>query len=184
MDAQKFLRIKLAFDGGQRLPNHTGSFAGVKMNVFVIRFYPINLPGVKKGDTTIRANNDAIQVFLLGPDTFEKRSYLEAFVFFVLRMEAFFRILERGLEPDLIERLKQVVQRMKLEGSDRVGFVGRRKNNLRQMIEFDCVEHREPIHFRHLDVEEHKIGLFLPDRGDSFGAVSTFGYYLHLGILL
>src|SRR2546423_2086041 len=134
MDAQKFPGIKLAFDGGQRLPNHPGSFASVKMNVFVIRFYPINLPGVKKGDATIRANNDAIQVFLLGPDTFEKRSYLEALVFFALRMEAFFRILERGLEPDLIERLEQVIERMKLEGPDRIRFIGCRKNDFRQVI--------------------------------------------------
>src|SRR5436190_20306920 len=119
MDASEFLRIKLAFDCGQRLPHHLCAFSGVKMNVFVIRFYPINLPGVKKGDATIRANNDAIQVFVLGPDTFEKCSYLEALVFFVLRMEAFFRILKRGLETDLIERLKQVIQRMKLEGPDR-----------------------------------------------------------------
>src|SRR5438046_9456681 len=106
MDAEEFLGIKLSFDGGQRLPNHSGTFAGVKMNVFVIRFYPINLPGVKKGDATIRANNDAIQVFLLGPDTFEKRSYLEALVFFSLRMEAFFRILDRGLSRDLIAGLE------------------------------------------------------------------------------
>src|SRR2546423_4422101 len=183
MDAEKFLRVKLAFDGSQRLTNHPGAFPGVKMNVFVIGFYPIDFAGLKKGDTSIRANNDAIQVFLLSPDAFEERSYLQAFVFFVLRMEAFFGILERGLEPNLVERFEQVIERMKLEGPDRVRFIGCRKNNFRQVIEPDRVQNRKPIHFRHLDVEKDKVRLFLPDRRDGFSAVTAFGDDLDFGIL-
>ena len=65
--------------------------------------------------------------------------------------------LERRLEPLVVERLQQVVQRMRLEGTQRKLVVGRDEDDDRHTTDADRLKHVETIDLRHLDVEEEQI---------------------------
>src|SRR5205085_7933374 len=104
MDPDKFSRIQLFLHRAQSLADHPRSFAGVKMNVFIVRLEPVDFPGLKKSDPSVGANDNAIQILLLGANAIEQRAYLELFLFMMLGMETFLGVFQRGLEPHLVER--------------------------------------------------------------------------------
>src|ERR1700716_3604938 len=73
---------------------------------------------------------------------------------------------------------------MKLESSNRVRLIGRRKDDLRQMLQPESFKDLEPVHLRHLDIEENYIGPLFLDRREGLLAVAAFTYDLDLGVLL
>src|SRR6266404_4768280 len=72
---------------------------------------------------------------------------------------------------------------MKLESANRVRLIGRRKDDLRQMLESECFEDFEPIHLRHLNVEKDNVWFLFPDQRDGFRAVAAFAYDFDLVVL-
>src|ERR1700682_4914432 len=103
MDPHKFSGIELCFHGTQSLPHHSRAFAGMEMNVFVVRFYPVDLARVEESNPAVCFDNDTIQVRRLGFDRFKKRPYLQAPVSELLRMDALFYMFERRLQPHLVK---------------------------------------------------------------------------------
>src|SRR2546423_2841241 len=174
MNPKKFFRIELTFHRAQSLAHHPRAFSSMEMDVFGIRLQPINLACMQERDSPIRADDDAIEILSLGAYAFEERPYLEMLLLVLLRINTFLRVPQGRLETHLIEWFEKIVERMKLEGADGIGFVSRGEDNFRQMIELHRVEHREPIHLRHLNVEENKVRFFFADHGRRFSAVAAF----------
>src|SRR5438105_15417725 len=52
------------------------------------------------------------------------------------------------------------------------------------MLELECFEDREPIHLRHLDVEEYYVRFLFLDHRDGLSAIAALAYDVDFGILL
>ena len=70
-------------------------------------------------------------------------------------------------EPVLIDRLHQIVDRLRVEGAERMFAERSDENEQRKLDVHQALDHREAVEPRHLDVEEDEVGLVrldLPDR--------------------
>jgi hypothetical protein len=77
-------------------------------------------------------------------------------------------------EAPVAEGFEQVVQGVDLEGTQRELVVGGDEDHVWHAVRPDRTEHFEPIHHRHLDVQEQEIGLDLLDPDDlNFGIPLT-----------
>src|SRR6266550_2818629 len=83
----------------------------------------------------------------------------------LIQLYHFPRAAERLLEPLVVERLDQVIDRGEIESRDGV-IVRRREDDRRHVVGADLSYDFQPSLPGHLDVEEHDIGLQLADRGD------------------
>ena len=86
--------------------------------------------------------------------------------------------LERALEALAVERLQQVVERLDLEGAQRVLIVGGHEHDRRHALGADRLNHLEAVELRHVHVEEHEIGRLGEDGLDGFDAVPGFADHL------
>src|SRR5262245_40320344 len=93
---------------------------------------------------------------------------------------AFARIRSRA-RPEAVRghRLQQVVDRVHLEGLERVLVEGGDEDD--RLLPPDQLEHLEPRELRHLDVEEHEVGLQLRDRLHRLEAVAALPHELDPG---
>ena len=82
----------------------------------------------------------------------------------------------------LIERLEQVVDRIDLEGLDRVLVVGRGEDDLgqRDFLVEQLLDDAEAVEAGHLHVEEDEVGAAVLDQADGFEPVLTLGYDVDL----
>ena len=81
----------------------------------------------------------------------------------------------------MVNGLEQVVEGAKLERRNRVVIERRDKNHRRHLVGSHFGNHVEAVELRHLDVEEHQIGLIGSNRRDGFQAVLAFTYNLDIG---
>ncbi len=79
--------------------------------------------------------------------------------------------------------LEQIVDRVDLEGADRVLVVRRDEYDRRHPVRPDFVHHGEPVHLRHLHVQKHQVRLPLADALDGLAAVLRFLNGSDLGIV-
>ena len=84
------------------------------------------------------------------------------------------RVLQRLLETIAAERLQQVVDRVHLEGLQRVLVVGGDEHDRRHPIGADLLDDAKAVAHRHLHVEEHQIGMLMLNRADRLLAVGAF----------
>ena len=89
--------------------------------------------------------------------------------------------VQGGLEAHVIDRLEQVVDGARLEGLDGVLVVGGDEHQHRQGFLRQVRQHLEAGHARHLDVEEHQVGLVLLDGGERLAAVGALRDDLEVG---
>ena len=75
------------------------------------------------------------------------------------------------------ERLQQIVDRLHLEGADRVLVVGGREHDVRRRPR-ERLQHLEAVHARHLHVEEDEVGLPLLDHLQRLDAVGRLADHL------
>ena len=85
------------------------------------------------------------------------------------------------LEAHVIDGLEQVVDGARLEGLDGVLVIGGYEHQHRQRLLRQVREHLEPGHARHLDVQEHQVGLVLLDGGHRLAAVGALRDDLEVG---
>ena len=67
------------------------------------------------------------------------------------------RAARRLIEPRVVERLEQVVDRRELERAQRVAIVGGHEDDRRHPLGADRAHHVEPGELGHLVVEQHEI---------------------------
>ena len=103
----------------------------------------------------------------LGQHLLQRRRLLDA----ALLGEAAADALERVGEPRLVHRLHQIVDRVRLEGAQRMVRISGDEDEQRRLHLHQALDHREAVEARHLDVEEDEIGLVGLDRADRLAAV-------------
>jgi hypothetical protein len=73
---------------------------------------------------------------------------------------------------------------MKLKRSNGILLISSRKYDFRQPFNPDRFKHGEPIHLRHLHIEENNIRTFFPNHRYGFFAVTAFADNLEITIVL
>ena len=72
---------------------------------------------------------------------------------------------------------------MDVEGLQRVLVVGGDEDYHRRNLAIEGLQHTEPVHDRHLHVQEEQIGTVGTDRRHRFAAVAGLGDHLDVGLL-
>ena len=86
--------------------------------------------------------------------------------------------LDREIEPVRRDRFEQVVEGASFKGLDRIVVEGRHEDDVGQRFLLDRGQHLEPIQLRHLDIEQHEVGVRRVDDPDCLTPVSRFAYQL------
>ena len=82
-------------------------------------------------------------------------------------------VRERGGEPRIVDGLEHIVDGARLEGLHRETIVGGDEHDHRQLVRLQLGQHVEARQPRHLDVEEHEVGLLFADRVERLAAVAA-----------
>ena len=104
VNAPELFGIELRLHGADCLPHHRVNFAGMKVNVLVICFDPIDLVRAQECDSSACFDDETLEVWRLVPDAVEQCAQLESLIFFVPGIKARFGMPDRLLEPRLVER--------------------------------------------------------------------------------
>jgi len=88
------------------------------------------------------------------------------------------RALEGALEALRRHRLEQVVERVHLERADRVLVEGRDEDDRRHPRRPARVDHREPVHPRHLHVEEEQVDVLALEHRERLRPVAALRHEL------
>ena len=80
-------------------------------------------------------------------------------------------VREGSLEPLVHQRLQQVVERVRIEGVDRIPVESSHEDDHRHAGLRDAAQHLESVDARHLDVEEHEVRRVARDRVDRLAPV-------------
>jgi hypothetical protein len=91
-----------------------------------------------------------------------------------LGLEAAHCASQRGVEAQSAERLEDVVERVHVEGTQRVFVVRGDENHASRNIIAEHLQYVEPIAFGHLGVEEEQIGSESADHVDGLLPVTCF----------
>src|SRR6266576_3712659 len=67
------------------------------------------------------------------------------------------RLPQGFLKARIIKWLQEVIERMKLEGLERIVIEGRYKDYDRQLLGLNVLQNTEAIHLWHLDIQKNKI---------------------------
>ena len=100
-----------------------------------------------------------------------------------MALELLSRVPEGGLEPWAAERLQQVIERVDLEGLQRILVVGGHEDDGGHAVGSERLADGEPVHRRHLNVEEDEIGRIAPDGLEGLGAVRALPDHLDVRLL-
>src|SRR5438477_7901288 len=98
-----------------------------------------------------------------------------------------FDLLERALQsrpkPFAIERLKQVIDCMHLEGTQSELIVRRNEDDDWHWLGADRLEDLESIQFGHLDIKKNELRRLLLNRVNRLASVGTLADQLNLGVI-
>jgi hypothetical protein len=122
--------------------------------------HPVDLVGPDEKDAAAGLDDDAVgRLSGFGLQILHHRQQPLAEIAGTLPFQALARALQRAQEPRPVERLQQVVERMDLEGAQRVLVVGGREDDHRQALRRERADDAEAVHDRNLHVEEDQLGL-------------------------
>ena len=83
--------------------------------------------------------------------------------------------VERAAQARIVDRLEQVVERMRLERVDREAVEGRHEDDHRHAFLRHAREHVQTREPRHLDIEEHEVRRVLLDGRERSTTVGALG---------
>ena len=102
----------------------------------------------------------------------------------LLALDSIAGALQGILETLAVERLKQIIQGVHLEGAQGELDVGRHENDGGHGRAVEPFQHAEAVQFRHLHVEKDQIGFLSADRGHCLAAVGALASDFDVGFLL
>src|SRR5262245_371797 len=105
---------------------------------------------------------------------FEQRKYPLAEMAKLPLFEMRPRPPQRFFKAFIVEWFEQVIERVEFKRPHRILVVGRHKDDDRQLIGGELVEHPEAVEVGHLDVEENEVGRAPPDRDQCFMSIRAF----------
>ncbi len=93
------------------------------------------------------------------------------------------RVAERAAKPVVAERLQEVVDRVDLEGAQRVLVVGRDEDDHRHLVHAHRLDHLEAIELGHLQVEEDQVRADAPHGVHRGAAVRALAHQLDVALV-
>ena len=111
--------------------------AEVQPHVVAGRLDPVDLVGAQEEDAAAGLHDQAIELRRLGLDVVDEREQAAAEIAGAAALERLARVLQRLAEALLAERLQQVVERVHLEGAQRVLVVGGDEDHRRHPLGAD-----------------------------------------------
>ena len=103
--------------------------------------------------------------------------FLEPLGFFgaALLVQPLADAVQRRGKPVLVDRLHQIIDRLRVERAQRMLAVGGDEHEQWRLDVHQALDHREAVEARHLDVEEDEVGLMGLDLADRLAAVGGGG---------
>ncbi len=120
MDPDELLRIELRFEVGHRVPNQMRLFADVQAHIIARGFTPVDVGGADEVDAAAGLDDQPIDAGLAAADFRNQGEQLPAEAGRLPLRELVAGVRERRLEALGTEGLEQVVERVDLEGAQRV----------------------------------------------------------------
>ena len=172
MHAQEVRRIELAFELGHRLPHEDLALGRMQPDVLVRRLDPANLLDGDDLDAALPVNREAGG----GLARVDVRARVSAFT---TTTNELLHALEGLPETHVVEGLQQVVDRLLVEGPHRVLGVGGREHDGRPIVLGKLGQDGQPVHARHLHVEEHHVRSEGAHGREGLHAIGADGDELH-----
>src|SRR5579885_1204652 len=157
---------------------------GVYANINVLGLYPVYLVNAEKEDAPRRFNDDALQIPSARLEVLQQGRQASVEVVTARLGDLGLGALKRLLKPLLTERLQQVIQRVHLEGFERIFVVGGDEDDGGHQLGADLGYHVEARHLRHLHVEKNQIRLMFGNRLDRLLPVGALADDGDVGITL
>ncbi len=163
----------------------------VQSDVVTFGLDPVDLLHLQKDYATTGLEHHPLQVVAAGRSTLsggdrltlEQADELSAELTQVALADLRLRARQRGGEALVVVRLEQVVEGGDVEGLQCVLVVGGHEYDDGHLSGADLLDDAEPVHLRHLDVQEDQVGGARPDRPDCFAPVRAFPHHLDLWIV-
>jgi hypothetical protein len=159
VDAGELPRVQPRLQVGQALAHQMDLIAGVQLHVVVGRLDPVDRVGRHEHRAVSLAHHEAAHERpdgLLALLEQVEQALLDRSR--AVRAKVLLGPPQRRAEAVVVERLEQVVERVHLEGAQRVLVVGGDEHDDRHRARSDRLHHVEAAHLRHVHVQEHDVG--------------------------
>ncbi len=183
MDARESSRVQATRQLGEGFAQEQGARAEMQLDVVSGGADPIHLLDLEEDHAIAVGDGEATQPGGGLGSALEERIELSGRVPCVPNRELVPRAFERDVQTGFAHRLQEVVDRVRLEGADRVVIEGGDEDDARQVHRRDSIDHRESVSLRHLDVEEEKVGPLAQDSLDRLESGRRFSDHLDIGSL-
>src|SRR5689334_12106719 len=161
MDADETLGIQARFHVVHRLAEEMGFFAEVEPHVIAGGLDPIDLLCAQEKYASTRLDDETIETLRLGLDVLDQRHQALAEIAGASPLEMLAGMLQRLRKAIAAEWLQQVIDRVHFKSFQRVLVVRRDEHDGGDLFGPELLDHAEAVTRRHLDIEEHEIGMLL-----------------------
>ena len=148
VDAAKDTLIEILFEFGHTAAQQMGSGSDVEARIVICGPDPVNLGGLEKQDLAGILHGEAFCDVWCRP----------------VILDLVLRAAESAFESIIVEGLQQVIERPSFEGPEGILIVGSYEDHRRRRVSAEHFEHVKSVAFRHLNIEEHQVGLRSTDR--------------------
>src|SRR5262249_16712610 len=146
--------------------------------IISLSFDPVQVVGFHKKKAAFVGNGNSFQVFFL---TSELLQQLRQFRIRNVRSSQLQAApgAEQGYTKALLgKRFEQIIQGLGVKRLQGVLIIGGDEDSQRHVLDADGANHLEAVHLRHLNIEEHEVGMAGEDGLDRLVAVATFSSHL------
>ena len=142
---------------GQVLAQQVGSTGHVQTDVVALGLDPVDVLRSDKDAAVARGHDQPPQVAVIAAHVLQQRLQATVQIASLLLTDPLARALQRRAEALVVERLQQVVQRMRLEGAQGELVVGGHEDHHGHTTDADRLQHVEAVDLGHLNVQEEQI---------------------------
>src|SRR4051812_37675086 len=184
MDADEHLWGELRFHRVHRLADQVRVVADVELDVVAGSLDPVDFAGADEEDPAARLDDEAIGLGLGRPQVADNGGEAPLDLAVAVAIDLLAGARQRLAEALAVERLQQVVERVHVEGAQRVAVVGGDEDHERHLVDAHRLDDVEAVGAGHLHVEENEVGLQRENRFGAGGAVAGLADQFETGFFL
>src|SRR5215470_20002289 len=172
VNAHEFCGIELGLHFIQVSTYQVRVAIAMQPQIISLSFDPVQVVGFHKKKAAFVGNGNSFQVFFL---TSELLQQLRQFRIRNVRSSQLQAApgAEQGYMKALLGKgFEQIIQGLGVKCLERVAIVGGDEDSQRHALDADGVNHLEAVHLRHLNIEEHEVGVACEDGLDRLVAVA------------
>src|SRR5215472_15725783 len=159
--------VEPLFKSGKRLAKFVVTIADVKTYVVAFSFDPVDVFRRDEQYSSVLGNRQPVRVHSRRGKPFQAGYDPVHLVAVELPSNSVLGASQSALKPLFADRFKQIVNGIRIEGTQGIAVVSCHKNRDWHLVGSNLAEHLESVHFRHLDIEKNEIGFSLPNCTDS-----------------